>query len=181
MAQKRNKNKKWIYWVLILVLLVAAGAVAYLVWDNYFRDKGENTEKVEISERAEDEQVVTEEISDEIRAKIELLDEKEGPDVVNYEPTISGVITYQAVENDKFSLRIAIKQPIDSDGACRLSITLGATEKYNNLVLMRANSDYYSCAFDVPLSGFSEGKYDFEVSLQAESQSGSLRGEFVYE
>ena len=36
---KRRRKKSWISWVLILVLLVAAGAICYLVWESYFKEK----------------------------------------------------------------------------------------------------------------------------------------------
>ena len=42
MAQKRRKNKKskkLLSIVLFLVLFVAAGIVAYLVWDGYFKEE----------------------------------------------------------------------------------------------------------------------------------------------
>ena len=41
MAQKQKKNKKWLFWVIIVLLFVVAAVVCYFVWDGYFKKKVE--------------------------------------------------------------------------------------------------------------------------------------------
>ena len=41
MVKRRKRSKKWISWLIILVLLIGAGVVCYMVWNSYFRDKTE--------------------------------------------------------------------------------------------------------------------------------------------
>ena len=55
MAQRRKNKRKYIYWLVVLTLFVAAGVVVFLVWNNYFRDKGENKQENESAEVVNDE------------------------------------------------------------------------------------------------------------------------------
>lgn len=173
MAKRRN-NRKWIIGGVILIVIVGA-VIGIVVLNNNVNNGGESDESNGNSTQEEGN------YSDEARAKIEKMEEEEKTDSVNYDSTITGTITHQAVENERFSLRIAMDQPIDSEGACRLSINLDGAEKYSDVVLMSANSSYYSCSFNVSLSGFNKGHYNYEVKLEANSQSGNVQGEFIYE
>ena len=123
----------------------------------------------------------TEDAADEVRTKIEKMEQREKAEVEEYEAVITGRITHQAVEEGKLSLRVAVEQAIDGEGACKLMIRLNGVAKYTGVKIMEANSNYYSCAFDVPLDDFARGEYEFEVCLMSDSQSGSLSGGFVYE
>ena len=58
MVRRKNKTK-WAYWLIVLALFIVAGAVAYLVWNSYFRNKGEevhtdNTTKVAENKKTND-------------------------------------------------------------------------------------------------------------------------------
>ena len=44
MAQKQKKNKKWLFWAIIVLLFVVAAVVCYFVWDGYFKKKEDNDE-----------------------------------------------------------------------------------------------------------------------------------------
>ena len=62
--RRRRRSKRWLGKVLFLVLIIVAGVVCYLVWDNYFRDKtpekpgdvSKETTKVEEVKKSEPEQ-----------------------------------------------------------------------------------------------------------------------------
>lgn len=155
----------------VVLVLMVIGAIIGL-------DIAFNTKKESV---LPDEKGASEDFSIEAQSKIEQLNEYDNSAPVEYETTLSGTITRQVVEGGKFSLRIVVEQPISSDGICRLSIFSGETERYSNVVLLSANSTYYSCAFDVSLDDFSNGAYDFKVDLETESQRGNLNGGFVYE
>ena len=51
---RRRRSKKWISWLLILILAIAAAVMIYLVWDNYFRDKKDEENTVEQQSLVED-------------------------------------------------------------------------------------------------------------------------------
>lgn len=173
---KRKNNRKWIIWGAVFVVVIIGVVIGIVAWNSNNSSSGEESQ--EMSENSKQDEG---NYSDEARAKIEKLEEEEKSDNVNYESALVGTITHQAVENDRFILRVTIDQPIDSEGACRLSINSDGIEKYNNVVLMSANSSYYSCAFNVPLEGFNKGKYNYEIKLEANSQNGNVKGEFTYE
>lgn len=172
MARRKN-NQKWIIWGVVLVVAIMAVVLGVVLLNN--ANSGDAREE-ESSEQEEQK-----DYSEEARAKIEKLEEEEKRENVNYNSAITGTITHQAVENGRFVLRIAIDQPVDTEGACRLSIVSNGVEKHNSVVLMEPNSSNYSCSFNIPFNEYSKGSYSFDVKLETDSQSGNLKGEFVYE
>lgn len=163
-----------IVWGVILVLIIIGTVIGIVLLNN-----GTGSDSIEEVENGE--QGGRADYSDEARAKVEELEEEEKSDDVKYNSTISGVITHQAIENGRFVLRVVVDQPIDSEGACRLSILSDGIEKHNSVVLMEPNSANYSCSFNIPLDEYSKGNYNFDVKLETNSQSGDLKGKFIYE
>ena len=37
-ARRRKRNKRWVYWLVVLALVAVAAGVGYKVWDEYFRN-----------------------------------------------------------------------------------------------------------------------------------------------
>ncbi len=174
MAKKHKKNKKWIARLVFLLLFIAAAVVAYLVWDNYFRDK--KTEPV--SEQGE-EQVEPEK-------KVDVVDETapEKPKVVQYDgenpndaAELSGVVTYVGVVGDNLMIRVNIDQYLE-DGECTLALLRGGNTIYNSVVRIVDNVTTATCGgFDIPLAGLGNGKTDIVINLSAGGKTGVIRGE----
>ena len=177
MAQKRKRNKKWIYWLIILVLLVAADVVVYLVWDNYFNDKADDGGQEEETEQVED-------VSVQEKENEEGDSESEKPKVIQYDgedpntkEELSGAITYASVSGNKLMIRVNIDQYLEN-GECALSLIRGGGVIYNNSARIVANASTATCeGFDVLVDEIGKGAVDVMINLSAGGKNGTIRGE----
>ena len=176
MAQKRKRNKRWISWVILLVLAVAAGVVVYLVWDNYFNDKREENREDETAqvEEGKGEEKEESENSDEVeKKKVEQYD-GEDPNKVD---TLSGVVTYAGVNDGILMVRVNIDQYLDS-GECGLTLARGGGTIYSSIAEIVGGPSTASCAgFDVPVSGLGGGVVEININLNSGERSGVIHGE----
>lgn len=165
-----------------MVLLIAAGVVVYLVWDNYFNDKkedrkeGQGTEQVEEKEVAETTEAVEKE-KDEAEKAVEekKVNQYEGDDP-NTAEELSGVVTYAGVNNGVLMVRVNIDQYLDS-GKCELSLVKGGGVAYNATAEIAGGASTASCAgFDVPAFGL-QGGYEIVINLESGGRKGTIRGE----
>lgn len=180
MANRRKRNKNWIIWLLFLVLVIVAGAICYLVWDNYFNDK-----TIEIGEsmyvekdKKESENTINEE--DEVKSNGENDEKKvvqyEGNDP-NLNEELSGSVTYAGILNDKIIIRVNIDQYL-SEGNCTLSLMSDETAVYNENVKIINSASTATCeGFDIPVSNIGEGSYNIVIKLSSGDKIGSIKGE----
>ena len=177
--QKNKKTKKIFYWVFMLVLLIAAAVVTYLVWDNYFNDKKDETET---SETSTEEKKVEEKSSEKTDEKL-TSESPEKEKVVQYDGNdpneaqgLSGAITYAAVSGANFMVRVNIDQYVTS-GSCELVLKRNGTTIYNNKVNIVGSASTATCeGFDVPVSQLGGGVVEININLSADGKSGTIRG-----
>ncbi len=176
MAQKRKRNKKWIYWIVVLVFFVLAGTVVYYVWDSYFRDKSEQSseQRTEQVEEKKTEEIDEKEDGNVVEKK--KVEQYDGEDP-NMADDLSGVVTYAGVSGDKLMVRLNIDQYLDS-GSCELVLEKDSSVVYNSVANVISNVSTATCeGFDVPISEIGTGHYVINVNVSAGEKSGIIRGE----
>ena len=183
MAQKRKRSKKWICWVVILVLLVAAGVVVYLVWDNYFRDKSEETDAPKTSEVVErtEEKKETKKDGKETENNDEEEDDKKVKQYDGEDPnkaeSLSGVVTYAGVFDGNFMVRVNIDQYL-SEGSCGLELIKDGAVAYSGTAAVAPMVSTATCdGFNIPVGELAEGVYEVAVKVEAGGKTGVIRGE----
>ena len=187
MAQKRkrNKSKKWISRFAILILLVFAAAVVYLVWDSYFKvnDKKMDDEQ-QIFRQIEEEEKVEERPEEVIpENKEEELSRDEEKKVVQYEgedpnksESLSGVVTYAGVSDDKLMIRVNIDQFLNS-GECALSLVRGGAAIYSDITSVVSSAATATCeGFDVPVEQIGSGSVEIKIVVRAGEKTGTING-----
>ena len=186
MANKRKRSKKWIYWVVVLVLVVVAGVVAYLVWNNYFANKSDNTTEPETTSKEE----VPEKTPDTKKPDTDNTDtedyaepEQEKEKVLTYEggdpnkaEELTGALTFASVEGDYLLLRVNIDQYLNS-GTCQLSLSQNGGIVYSESANITSAASTATCeGFNVPLSALGTGDFEVVVHLDSAGKSGFIRG-----
>lgn len=179
MVKRRKRSKKWIYWFIIVVLLIAAGVVGYLVWDNYFNDKKEETVEVQNDEINQTETGDDKEVNGELineGGEDKKVPQYEGEDP-NKASELSGAVTYAGVVDDKLMIRMNIDQYLSS-GKCELTLKRGDANIYSSIANIVSNASTSSCeGFDVPTRGLGGGNTEIIINLTADGKSGVIRGE----
>lgn len=177
--QKRKKSKRWIYWIIFVVLFVGAAVVCYFVWDAYFKIKdggsssGNNSKVEETDKKDKQEQT-------EINNKEEEIIEKEK--VVQYEGSdpneaeeLTGAVTYAGVSGDMLVVRTNIDQFL-TVGECELTLERGGEIIYNNVVNIVSSVSTSSCdGFEVPVDEIGGGEIDIYINLTSEGRMGTLQ------
>lgn len=172
MAQKRKNSKKWIFWVLMVVLFVAAAVVCYLVWNNYFRDKEEDkpNEEQSLVEKYEEEKV--EEKEEETVEKKKVV-QYEGEDP-NIQEELTGVVTYAGVNGDNLMIRVNIDQYLES-GSCELSLMQNGVA-YSDVANIVGSAATATCeGFNVSVSGLG-GDYEIVIKISSGDKTGTING-----
>ena len=183
MAQKRRQNKRWVYWLVILVLLIAAGVVGYLVWDNYFREKKDDnaeasTEQVEKPvEKSEKTEVVIEVDGDESEVEDEKkVKQYEGEDP-NKGERLTGAVTYAGVNGGKLMIRVNIDQYVES-GTCSLGLRQAGASVYSATAAIVNGVSTATCGgFDVPVEELGSGEVVIVIYLSGDGKAGEINGE----
>lgn len=178
MAQKRKRSKKWISWLIILILLIAAGVVVYLVWDNYFNEKksiGEQAETNQVEKKQEEKRGVNDGVSDDDDDE-KKVKQYEGEDP-NKKAELTGVVTYAGVNGDKLTIRVNIDQYV-GEGTCGLSLKRGGGDIYNAEARIVDSATTATCeGFDVPLSGLGSGDLAIVIYISSGDKTGEIKGE----
>ena len=181
MAQKRKKNKKLVWWTIMIVLFVAAGVVVYFVWDGYFRDKGDDKkdegygsmEGVILVDDEGEKRNESEQVEEVIKKEPVVQYEGEDP---NEEDDLTGVVTYAGVSGDYLLIRVNIDQYLDS-GSCELSLLQGGVV-YSDVANVVNSASTATCeGFNVPISSLSAGDYQIVVKINSNSKTGVIEGE----
>ena len=185
MAQKRKRSKKWISWVILVVLLVAAGVVVYLVWDNYFNDKKEDKQEERVAGQVDkkenmdkNENASEEKEKDEAEKAVEAkkVEQYEG-DNPNAAGELSGAVTYAGVSGGVLMIRVNIDQYLDG-GECGLTLSRGGGTIYSSITDIVGGPSTASCAgFDVPLSELGGGVVEININVKSGERSGVIHGE----
>ena len=177
---RRKRSKKWISWLIILVLLIAAGVVCYLVWDNYFNDKKDDVMKpTDTSEQAKDEKNSREEMGADETGGEESDDKKvkqyEGEDP-NKAEELSGVVTYAGVVSDKIMIRANIDQYLE-DGTCSLNLLKDGQVVYEDTARVVGSATTATCeGFDIAATRLGSGNYDIVIKIETNEKTGTIRG-----
>lgn len=180
MAQKRKRNKRWIFWIVMAILFVVAVVVCYFVWDTYFRDKKDEEKPVEEYSLVEEKKDNNDKnIEEEIIEK-----EKEKEQVVAYEgedPNIreelTGVVTYTGVNSDTLMIRVNIDQYL-AGGSCELSLMQNGVVVYSDTAGIITAATTATCeGFNVPVSGLGVGNYQILIRLSSDGKTGTINGE----
>ena len=163
----------------MLILLVAAAAVAYLVWDSYFKGKDRKTN---------DEQQTTQKVEEAKEDKKEerastIEEDKDEKKVVQYEGEdpnkaegLSGAITYVGVNGDGLMIRVNIDQFLDS-GECALSLMRGGVVIYSETVNVVGSATTATCeGFDVPVAQLGAGSVEINILVNAGGKTGAIDG-----
>ena len=170
---RRKRKKSWISWVAIIVLLIVAGVVCFLVWENYFKDEekketGEGIVEV-IDEKEDDEN------KDEEPVKKEEVVQYEGENPNSLE-SLTGVITYAGVSGDKLMIRLNIDQFLEG-GECMLLLATAGNTVYSNTARVIDSATTSTCeGFDVPLSLLESGSYNITVEVESGAKKGTITG-----
>ena len=162
MAKKRKRNKNWLSWIVILLLLIGAVVVCVLVKDAYFSDKKEP----ETTDQHEEPVKVVE--PEKVEEKKEEIEEKEK--VVQYDGTdpnnaggITGVITYA----DQYL----------NGGNCTLKVLQGGSNVYNATAAVIDSVSTSTCeGFNVPVSSLPSGNVDIIISISSNGKTGEITG-----
>ena len=166
--QKRNKSRKWLYWMVMILLFVGAAAVCYFVWDAYFRVKDD------VGDNGSNKNEMVAEVKDEADEKEKIV-QYEGDDP-NEAEELTGAVTYAGVSGDVLMIRTNIDQYL-SDGKCELTLTRGGATIYNSIANIISSVATSTCdGFDVPVAELGGGEVDININLSADGRVGSLRG-----
>lgn len=188
---KRRRNKKWVYGVVILVLLVVAGIVTYVVWNSYFNKSSDNNSEQELAEveqkdEKKEETKKQEEVSESSESAEEIIEnerEKEKESVVAYEGNnpnnaggLTGVLTYAGVNGEYLMIRVNIDQYLTS-GKCELGITQNGAVVYGETVNIVSAASTATCeGFNVPVSAIGSGDFEVEIRLNSGEKNGVIKG-----
>ena len=182
MVQQRRRSKKWIYWLILLVLLAVAGIVIWRVWDTYFKDKNsevdntvEVTDVVEVEEESNyNDNGNVETVSEGVEKKKVVQYEGEDP---NEAEELSGVITYAGVNDGKLMIRVNIDQYL-ADGQCELTLARGGANIYSSIANIVGSATTSTCeGFDVGVSELGSGGLEINIKISADGREGTIRGE----
>ncbi len=187
--QKRNRGKRWLYWLFMALLFVGVVVICYFVWDAYFRTKDvivndrDDVGKNELVKEKEKEE------NEKIREEDDKSDEPVIPDVVEKEKTIqyegddpnaseslTGAITYAGVSGSELVIRTNIDQYLTT-GECELVLESGGTVIYNTEVSIISSVATSVCdGFNVPVSALGGGEIDIIIKIGSDERKGLLQG-----
>ena len=179
--RRRRKNKRWLGKVLFLVLLIVAGVVCYLVWDNYFRNKSGDEPTPAATQQTNDNPVIKDGKGGEEEKNESEPEKKETP--VQYEgenpnnsSSVTGVITYAGVSGSNLMIRVNIDQYLNG-GTCKLALKQNGNTVYTASASVIDAASTSTCeGFNVPVSGLPKGAIDIIISVSSGNKSGDIIG-----
>lgn len=178
MARRRN-NQKWIIGGVILVVLVIAGIVTFVIWNN--SQEAEQNDEVGITEVEEVKDTEkndgeTEEEYSERMAEQKRVKQYEGEDP-NKAEELSGAVTYAGVNNNVLMIAMNIDQFL-SEGSCALSLAQNGNVIYSADAKIVAEVSTSTCdGFNIPLNGLGSGATEIIIKLSSGGKTGTIRGE----
>ena len=187
MARRRKRNKKWAYWIVVLVLIAVAAGVGYKVWDGYFRDQNEETQ-ADSTDKVEEPVKTPEDTEKPVEENNEVKeDEKEElpPSKPQYEGEnpntgkgITGVITYAGVNDETLMVRVNIDQYL-TGGNCELALLQEGALLYSEKVRVADSVATATCeGFNVATAEIgSSGVINIRIMVTSGDKSGIIEGE----
>lgn len=95
----------------------------------------------------------------------------------NKSETLTGMITYTGVMNDKLAIRVNIDQFLQT-GKCKLTIKKDGNNIYNGVALIQESVTTSTCdGFDIPVPQLTNGDLQIEIVLESGDKSGKIVGE----
>ena len=175
----RRRNKKVLYFVIIMIVLVIVGVATFLVCKNIAQkneNEGGETEVAQEDNKKEE----AKNLSDDKNEDDENIPEKQVPKYDGGDPNkaeeLSGVITYAEVIGDKFMVGVNIDQFLAS-GSCNLSLIQNDKTVYNaNAEIVADVATSYCDGFAVPVSEIGSGEYEVVVEISSGNKTGTIRG-----
>ena len=180
MVQGRKRERKWIWWVVFLGLVIVATVIAVVVKQNYFGDNGEEkvaqndtTGKVVQEVKQKDEDTSDNKVEDGEKSKVQ---QYEGEDP-NRKDALTGAITYVVVNDGRLMVRVNIDQFLD-EGKCKMELKKEDSLVYDMEARLIGSVTTSTCeGFDVPVTQLPNGKVSIVVKLSAGEKSGEIMGE----
>ncbi len=189
MPQKpKNKNQKWLFLVLLVVLFVAVGGVTFLVVETFFGNK-EDAEAGEIINVSDEEVIerVEEEIEgDKISEEEEVVEEPPSK-VTQYEGEnpnqlgeLTGSISYAGL--DPTGENLVVMTSIDqflSGGTCELVVKRSGQvlASYSSRIVPEVSTSACEDRFTIPVSSIGHGETEIIINLSSGGKTGTLVGE----
>lgn len=90
---------------------------------------------------------------------------------------LTGHIAYRSInpDNNTMTLMISIDQYINTSGECSLSLKTNGQEVYSDSLPATADVTTSVCGpFEIPISDFSPGLYQLEITISADDKSGTI-------
>ena len=181
MAKKHKKqSKKWIIWILLVVLFVAVAVAVYFVGktlikkdEQEVKPSNETTEEVE-KMPTQDDFTTPDDTDDGMPEKKTVLYEGGDP---NKSPELTGVVTGSNVANGNLVIWTNIDQYLNT-GTCELILQENGQKVYKDEVKIVADvSTSYCEDFVVPVSAVGAGQYQIIINLNSGDKTGIINGE----
>ena len=189
---KKQKNKNWVSWILMIVLFVVAAAIVYLVWDAYFREKdiSDNDDvnkdgSAVIEEGAKDNSTTEKNEQESEERELSVVEaeenEKDIPgydgDDANTSLELTGAVTYADVIDDQLIIRVNIDQFL-AEGNCELKLLKENELVYNDTARITNSAATATCeGFNVPITDVMNDYLMIQIQLSSGDKNGLINGE----
>ena len=186
-ARRRKRNKRWVYWLVVLALVAVAAGVGYKVWDEYFRngdDSGVDAGGEKPVEKPTEKPV--EKPVDEPQKPDEKPKEEETPPAKpqydggdpNAASDLTGVVTYAGVNDGVLMVRVNIDQYL-AGGNCVLTLMQDGAALYKETAEVIDLAATSTCeGFNVPVGKINgDGKVGIRIMVESGGKSGIIEGE----
>ncbi len=188
MARRRRRQRKIVTTIGFLFLILAAGLICYLVWDNYFRDKnndvGKDSQSEQVVKKETDEGKSEEsekQLEEEPKTEELTEDEKEKPNYDGENPNqsslLTGVVTRAERMNEQVIVRVNIDQYL-GEGSCQLNLKKDSDVIYSMTASIVSSAATATCeGFDVPVAEIGGGDFAIEIVVESGEKTGVINGE----
>ena len=179
MSNRRRRSKKWIGWLLFLILVVGAAIVIFLVRDSIFGDEKEDS----VEEVAEVVTVQEDEIKEKSESELED-SQADKEEVVSYDgenpnedDSLTGVVTFAGVADGVLMIRVNIDQFLPQ-GTCNLVLEKDGAVRYEDTAQIIDSAATATCeGFNVSVSALESGDYKIIIKLEVGEKKGTINGE----
>lgn len=167
---KRRRNLRWVKWLLALGCMLAIIIVVVVVINNNAQNETKNENKEQQAMSVND----AEETGESKQGEKTVQYEGESP---NKSETLTGLISYAGVINNKLTIRVSIDQFL-STGNCNLKLSKDGTIYYSQSVEIQDSVTTSVCdGFEIPSNGLPSGAMKIEVALESDDRIGKIEGE----